>query len=163
MISDGSGDIITGPVLEFLARFDTSTTNHLEVTYYDPPSEYLLGQALLPMKNLHSLTVLRCENLLPIIHVLNPDISSSSILICPKLEELRVYIYREEDFDVDHAVEMAAARASRGAKLKFVRVVSSRKHVPVDVSELCRYVSCVEYDFKGGEEVGDYDDHPIFC
>ena len=189
--SVGSGIDATGSVLRFLAsvRVDTSMTKQLEIISRGPLSEDPLIQALLPMKNLNSLTISPCTNLLSIVRVLDPDINPSNLLACPKLEELYVRTEKKEGFIGESLVGMAKARASRGAKLKSVKVVKSRKSVdsgrvarsggflnarwlanprryvdlgifvPLDVSELSKHVSHVEYDLEVVEEVGDYSDY----
>jgi hypothetical protein len=132
-------------VLESLARFDTSRTEQLEIDRVDPPSSrdhpY---RTLLPMKNLHTLTLSRCQNLHAFIDALCPNMSSSGV-ICPKLEEL-VFRTGREEFNIGSVIAMAAERASRGAKLRIVRILDERGKVdPGDVLELGKHVVQVEY------------------
>lgn len=75
-------------------------------------------------------------------------------MICPKLEELELDIdIDEEDLDIWSMIEMTEARASRGAKLRTVRIfdrnVRPRIH-PADVLELGIHVWNVEYCPEAG-------------
>ena len=77
--------------------------------------------------------------------------SPSGALVCPKLEEF--FVEHREPLDIRGIVRMAAARASRGANLKSVRI--SDRYEQSDVLELKKYVSrveCVrEVDGVGGD------------
>ena len=153
-------DNTTDLMLGFLARFDTSTAKQLVITGSDPLSEELPYQALVPMQNLHALTISRCKNLPRFIRALDPDTNSSNALTCPRLEELVLCIHRKDGFDVESVARMAAARTSRGAKLQSVRIVSLGRGdpIPVDVSELSKHVSHVEHGCKGVDEDDDDSD-----
>ena len=156
MTSVSSGDSTTGLVLEFLARLDTSTVKRLEIIYRDPFSGDLIFPALLPMKNLCTLTISRCKNLRSLICALDPDKNSSNPPICPKLEELVLRTGWVDVFEVESMVGMAAARASRGAKLKSVRVLNLGEFELVDMSDLCNHVLDVEHGFEDGELDDEY-------
>lgn len=158
MVCDDFGVNSAELVLESLARFDTSTAKQLEISYRDPPSKDLLYQALLPMKNLRTLTIPQRKYLHPLIRALDPEVNSSNVLTCPKLEELHLCFGRKGVFYIETVVGMAVARASRGAKLRSVRVVNPEKFAPLDLSELRKHVSEVEYDVEGVEEADDYSD-----
>jgi hypothetical protein len=139
--------------LEFLARFDTSKTEWLKIDNYyfqnDPPF-----RELLPMKHLRTLTITRCGIPDVFIHVLDPSMSSSEVVVCPKLEELVLVLHANgETIDIKNVIAMAAARASRGAKLKSVRIVTQDKSVQIDALELKRYVLNVECG--PGDDVAD--------
>ena len=56
------------------------------------------------------------------IHALKPGGGSSGVVACPELEVL--FIKCKETLDVERVVGMAAARESRGAKLKSPRIIS---------------------------------------
>ena len=132
----------------------TRDTSAVEKDVYAP------YQALVPMQNLHALTISRCKNLHRFIRALDPDTNSSNALTCPQLEELVLCIHRKDGFDVESVARMAAARTSRGAKLQFVRIVSLGRGdpIPVDVSELSKHVSHVEHGCKGVDEDDDDSD-----
>ena len=124
----------TVPVLEYIARFDTSTAKQLRIAHNHHLSEDLLRRALLPMKNLCAITISRRKNPPSFIRTLDPDLNQSNALICPKLEEIFLQINRKDACDVDSVERMAAVRASRGAKLKSIRVVNLAELVPMDMS-----------------------------
>ena len=155
LVSTSPGASIVDFVLESLSRFNTSTVEQLEISRSDPLPEDLLYQALLPMENLHILIISRCGYLDPFICALDTRIGSWNVLACPKLEELVPRVRREDEFDVYGMVGMAAARASRGAKLRSVRVVALGKFTPVDVSELGKHVSQVECCFEDADPTDD--------
>jgi hypothetical protein len=146
--------------LESLALFDTSKTRQLELLDTNPLSEDLPYQALLPMKDLRTLTISKCPNLPFFIRALDPNLHSSDVMICPKLEDLVLCFYRKKGFNIESVTSVAAARASRGAKLKSVRIVSQVRFAPMEVMELRKHVLHVEcnvgVDGVGG--VGDDDD-----
>ena len=146
------GAHVTVSVLESLARFDTSTAERLEIFNNGYLSEDLLRRALFPMKNLRSLMFSRCGDLRTFIRALDPDINLSNTLICPHLEEFILRVGVVGGSDVESVAGVAAARASRGAKLKFVRLVGPGESVPVDVSELVKHVEHVEHDAEDVDE-----------
>ena len=63
-----------------------------------------------------TLMLTQCKNL-PFIDVLNPDKNPSKIVLCPKLEEITLYINHPDEFHIDELLKMAEGRALRGAKL----------------------------------------------
>lgn len=66
--------------------------------------------------------------------------------MCPKLEELALHIADGNAFRVSLLLEMVKQRASSGAKLSSVTIVSSQEFVPAkEVFKLRDYVSRVEY------------------
>jgi hypothetical protein len=138
-------DNVTYLAFESLARFDTSKTERLRIYYGYSPSNDSLYRALLPMEHLHTLTLYRCTNLDVFIHALDPIVSSSGDVICPKLENLVLVLrLKGERFDIKNVIKMAVARASRGAKLKSVRIVGQGKSMQIGALELRKYVSHVE-------------------
>jgi hypothetical protein len=120
-----AGKIDTSLAFESLARFDTSKTERLIIGSSSPLSRDPPYRALLHMKNLRTLMLSRCSGLCAFVDALNPNTSPSKEVVCPSLEEL-IFTFRvgEEDveeLDIQAVVEMAAARASRGAKLRTVK------------------------------------------
>lgn len=71
--------------------------------------------------------------------------SSSEVVVCPKSEELVLELIDREVFDIKHIVGTAAARASRGAKLKSVRIVGQDEIGRSDTSGLKKHGLCGEY------------------
>jgi len=134
----------TSSMLNFLAYFDTSKTERLGIQGGTPPAGTLLHLALLPMKGLRTLRLAQCEDLHIFIHALHPGMNSSGIMVCPELEEL--IIEHKLVFDLKVVEGVAAARASRGAKLKVVKIISWNRCIKaqLDASELKNHVSHVE-------------------
>jgi len=132
---------------ELLARLNHSKTEELEIVYDGPLPTDPTHRALLPMGNLRTLILSDRQTPHAPEHILNPNKSPYNVVVLPKLEELIFNPYTiMESFDVGNMIEMAAARASRGAKLKTIRIVDKVDKVdPEDASELKNYVSHVEY------------------
>jgi hypothetical protein len=151
----------TSLVFESLVRFDTSRIERLRIDSISPLSRDPPYRALLPMKNLRTLVLSRCNGLCAFMDALNPNASPSEDVVCPSLEELILIFHIgeegveedvEEEFDIQTVIEMAAARASRGAKLRTVK--DQAELDSMDVLELRKHVLHVEY----GPEVDVYDD-----
>jgi len=135
-----------GLVLESLREFNTSNTERLEIDSGDLPAGDALYRALLPMKDLRILTFSRCTNLETLIRALQPTTSSSEAVVCPKLEELDLVLHSHETMaHITSVIEMAAARASRGEKLRTVRILGGCDAADLDVSELMKHVWNVEF------------------
>ena len=148
---------ITRLTLEALARFDTSGAQRLDIERGNTLSGDPLCKALLPMKNLLTLTLARCKRLSAFAHALNPNTGSSEVVVCPKLGEL-VFVLRpdEEKFDLGSVIEMTAARALGGAKLRTVRIVDGQGNLdPGGVLELRKHVLHIEYGPLVGVVGGD--------
>ena len=77
---------------------------------------------------------------------MDPSTSSLGALVCPELEELVIVHEVEVEFNIKNVVAMAAARASRGAKLKLVKIVpwNGAIYSQSDVLELKEHVMHVE-------------------
>ena len=142
-------------VLKSLAHFDTSKTERLEFhrSYLppgDPPS-----WALLPMENLRTLTLSRFRGTGPFIHALDPRMSSLQTVVCPKLEGIVLVLGYAEKLDIMDVIGMAAARASRGARLKSIKIVNRDRSVYAqhDILELGKHV-CM-WDIDGVNGVSD--------
>ena len=148
---------ITSLVLESLSRFDTSNTQWLRIFCSNPPSRDSPYRTLLPMENLRTLTLVQYTYPDTFIHALHPGLNhSSDVVVCPKLEELAITPLAETVFDTKSMIVMAAARASRGAKLRTVRIACSRGDLrPRDVLELRKHVLHVEF---GGDQRSDDSD-----
>ena len=137
-------------ILQSLGEFHVSTTERLTVTQYDASAhpetdESGAYQTLRPMNNLRTLTLIDCTDL-PFLFALNPKHNRSNTVVCPKLEELVLYIRKQQDQRcVDGLLEMVKGRASRDARLVTVTVVCSWELAPAEVFGLRRYVSRVEH------------------
>ena len=138
----------TDVVFEYLTQFDTSKVERLEIDCDLFLTKDLHHRTLLPMKGLRTLTLSRCQNSQGFITALCPGTSSSEVVVCPELEELiLVSCVNREALDMKDVVEMAAARASRGVKLKSVRIVGDDKIAETEAFalELKEYVLRVEF------------------
>ena len=133
-------------LFESLAYFDTSNTRWLTITRCGKLSTSdFVYRTLLPMKFLHTLKIDGCGYPAIYIHVLDPSMSSSGAVVCPELEEL--VIMHGVVLDIKIVVAMAAARASRGAKLKSVKIGPwpETSYSQPGVLELKKHVLRVEY------------------
>ena len=135
----------TDLVLGSLTGLDTSKIERLEINrgegLWSP-----LYQALLSMKNLRSLTLFMCTCSDNFARALNPCIDSSEVVVCPELEELVIVIQVQGHiFRIKDIVEMAAARALRGKKLRTIKIFDGRVMASMDVSALKKHVWEVEY------------------
>ena len=132
---------------ESLAPINTSGTERLEIECCEAPSSFPLYRALIPMNDLRTLIFTRCESLYNFIDALHPSMSSPEVVVCPRLEEL--VIDHHKMFAIQNVVGMAAARASKGAKLKTVRItiLLGAVHPQPNTLELKRHVSHVEFRY----------------
>ena len=83
-------------ILQSLGYFSLHMTRRLMITKYELPTLTEISKSppyhiLLRMKNLHILTLSRCNNL-PFIFALNPGRNLSKVILCPNLEELVLYL-----------------------------------------------------------------------
>ena len=144
----------TTRLLRFLDRFDTSRCTRLGITQYgsrpDPSTSIVkcaAYQLLYPMNNLHTLTLIESNNF-PFILTLDPDKNPDKIVLCPKLEEITLYIKPPYKFHVNELLSMAKGRASRDAKLSAITIVSTDSLAPsMEVFELRRHILRVECKF----------------
>jgi len=132
-------------ILGFLTELDTSKTERLKIDRSQLLSRGPLYQALLPMKNLRTLTILKCGFPYVPIHALKPVASSSGVVVCPKLEELVLVPGPYESTSYITVINMVAARALRGEKLRTLRIVARFGAASHEVSELRKYVYNVEF------------------
>ena len=133
----------TDLMLKSLAQFDTSKVKRLEINNAGPSSGDLPYQMLLPMKALRTLTLHHCQRSHLFINALRPSMSSN-VVACPKLEELILVLRTQETLEIKDIIEMAAARASTGAKFRSVRIVGSNEAIQIDSLELKKHVLHVE-------------------
>jgi hypothetical protein len=142
-------------MLESLDQFDTSKVEWLKIDCGNLLSSGSLYRALLSMKRLCTLTLHHCTSSNTFVSALHPDVGRSGVIVCPKLEELDIVLDRET-VDVKNVIGVVAMRASRGAKLKSIRIVRQGRFAPVDVLELKKHVLDVEC---GPEADGADDDN----
>ena len=136
-----------------LDKFDISRNQWLAVSRFDfrlrdptPIETWSLYRTLHSMEDLRTLTLNRCGSMPSIL--LNPDKSTSKIVLCPKLEEIILYIKYLDQFYINELLSMAKERALRGTKLPAITVVSTGVLAPnKEVFQLRKHVSRVEYKF----------------
>ena len=75
------------------------------------------------MVDLRTLTLARCNNSC-LIRTLNPDETHSGVVLCPKLEEIILYVSRTDWFHSKDLFRMAEGRAARHAKLQAITIIS---------------------------------------
>ena len=134
-------------VFESLAQLDTSKAEHLKIDHGASPSYVCSDRALRPMTNLRTLTLALWENTRIFIWALSPQIIASKPMVCPKLEELVLDIRNDgEMLLLSDVIEMAEARASKGSKLKSVKILTwhGLAYAQGDVLELQKHVSHLE-------------------
>ena len=146
----------TRRVFESLARFDTSKTERLKIIGGSLLDSCSVHRALLRMKDLRVLTISRSKNIFALIDTLCDHV------VCPNLEEV-VLEPREggEKFDIQKVIGMAAKRASRGAKLKSLRIVGGDRSVQIRASGLEEHVSHVEFSPGVAAVSDDSDDSDV--
>ena len=137
-----------------LDRFDVSRNRWLAISLFDYQSRDStrveargVYKTLCSMGDLRTLALDRC-NTLPFILTLNPQKNSSKTVLCPKLEKIILYVERSNQLHVEVLMSMAEQRASRGAQLPAITIVSTEALAPTkEVFRLRRHVLCVEYKF----------------
>ena len=139
--SDNPTNLMVGS----LSKFDTSKTEQLEIYHGHLLTGDLLYQALLPMNDLRTLMLSGCTNQEVFIRALQPTTSWSEFVVCPKLEEIVLTLLFKGMFDTTSVVEMAAARASKGKRLRTIRIIGGQGGAGLDVSELRKHVWNVEH------------------
>ena len=152
-------------ILRSLSYLPLPRVQALAVTTYEfpkpkgsgKPSPYRILHA---MKDLHTLFLNRCNNL-PFISILNPDRGTSSLIPCPKLGTLILYV--EWNFlGVEELMNTARERVLKGVGLRSIMVVSHNGRVPGndDVLKLKDHVAHVEC--KVGEGRPKWDKIPDY-
>jgi hypothetical protein len=142
--------IVGSQILRSITHLDLSTIGSLMITQYHTSSPPKIEkspayQTLLPMNALRILTLADCFNL-PFINALNPNQIPSKAVVCPKLEELALFIKARDRLHINKLLEMTKHRWSRGTKLSTLAIVCSQESVPVkEVLKLRDYVSSVVY------------------
>jgi len=157
---------ITRFLRSLLDQFDVTRNEWLAITlcHYRPRATarietWSVYQTLHSMGDLRTLTLARCINL-PFILTLNPHKNTSKTVLCPKLEEITLYIKRLGQFRINELVSMAKERASKGAKLSKISIISldDASISPREMSQLREHVSRVEYKF--GDAMPTWDTLP---
>ena len=143
---------LNSQIVRSLTRFDLSGVQRLASTKYGPPIIAQIDNStphyiLLCTGDLRTLTLNQCNNL-PFIVALNPDRNPSTRTLCPKLEELFLYVGYLESFDIKKLKSMTKARDSGGAKLRSITIVALGELTPgakALLAKLNEYVTRVDY------------------
>jgi len=160
---DGAVFPLSRRILRSLSRFDLSGTQRLTVTQYKSPMLGIVDKSapyliLSRMKDLRTLTLTQCNNK-SFILALNPDRNSSKSALCPKLEDVVLYVEGVKSFNTKELMSMAKERASAGVKLSSITVVGLGEPIPrKKVFGLGEYVTHVDY--RIGEKPPRWDDVP---
>ena len=102
-------------------------------------------KTLSSMNSLRTLVLIRCNDL-HFTLALDPEQNPRDLMLCPNMEELVVCIHPEGEFHVRELIRMVKNRASRGAKLLSVKIVSVGVLVAgEEVEELREHVVHAEY------------------
>jgi hypothetical protein len=142
-------------VARFLARFDTSNTQCLEIGGGGLVTNEL-DQAIRSMANLRTLNTSLYPDTPIFLPLLGFALAPDGVVACPKLEEL---VYRVPQFDLGDIVTFAAGRASRGVPLKSVTIVVSGEPVPTEaIAELQKHVSHVEISASVDDDIDEDSD-----
>ena len=148
-------------ILHSLGLSILSATQKLTISGYDhleqnDPERCPVFQALSSTTNLRTLTLTECNNL-PFVLALDPEENPSESILCPKLEELVLYIRTLEQFHTDHLTSMACNRARRGARLSSVAIFSLGELVPgIELLGLREHVGRVEHRVEDRPPRWDY-------
>jgi hypothetical protein len=152
LISEGRQFDDSPFLFDHLARLDVSKTEWLKVSG-DSHTSASVVQALFPMRRLRFLWLRRCNDLPAFVHSLSPQPRLPDAVVCPNLEELVLDPHPDASFDFQSVIKMAESRASRGAKLKAVRITVEREELnPVDVLRLGEHVLHVEWGHEAAKE-----------
>ena len=124
----------------------------LSISEYEHPrppevEECPVSQTLSFTSNLRTLTLVNCNNQ-PFILALDPPRSPSSPVLCPNMRQLVLYNSSLYQLDIQHLIDMARNRASRGVKLSSI-TISGQDGLALEkereLLKLREYVTHMEY------------------
>jgi len=97
-------------ILRSLNKLPILTTERLAISLYHTPAQKTEAsgpyQVLLPMSNLRVLTLSYCDSV-SFLLALNPSQNTSNAVVCPKLEELVLYILEQQgESEIEGLLEM---------------------------------------------------------
>lgn len=139
--------------LQVLRNIIISATGSLTITDSETSpdldeAEPNVQQTLLLMNKIRTLTLTDCQDL-PFIFALNPNHTTSNVVVCPGLMTLFLYANDAGVYPhVDELLDMVEARASNGAKLEKILISRSCKGPMAEskVVSLQKHVSLVEFE-----------------
>ena len=133
-------------ILHSLDQSILSTTERLAICELKLPilqvNQSQEFQTLSSMNNLRALVLTKCYNL-PFILALNPRKTPSNTVICPKLEELKLYIEGRDSIHATDMLDMAEGRALGGAKLSLIAIIGPGDVMSLEVFGLMKHVVSV--------------------
>ena len=147
---------VTSQFIRTIDQYDISRARWLAITVsdHDPIchgqiTERTAYHILHRMKNLRTLMLIKSENF-PFVHSLSPNFKT---VLCPKLEELILYIEDQRQLYLNELLRMAEERDLRGAKLSAITIVSTKILAPMkEVFQLRKHVLRVEYKIDDAPE-----------
>ena len=141
------------PILSTTQKLTVSEYGHL---HQNNPKRCPVFKALTSATDLRTLTLTECNNL-PFILALDPEKNPSKSVLCPKLEQLILYIRTRDQFHTEHLNSMAGNRVRRGVGLSSVTVFGLGELVPGEgVLRLREHVRRVEYRVEDEPPTWDY-------
>ena len=125
--NEAASFLLNNRIIRSLTCFDLSGIKRLVITEYKPPpkdetNESTTCYILHRMEELRTLTLTHCENL-PFFAALNPAQTPSKRVLCPKLEELILYVEEPKSLNIEELTIMAMKRAVGGTKLSTITIV----------------------------------------
>ncbi|KAF9647935.1 hypothetical protein BDM02DRAFT_3187559 [Thelephora ganbajun] len=134
-------------VLRSLDYFVLSRIQRLVITSYEFPGFKEIDissphHILNGMSGLRTLRLVHCNNL-PFILALDPNQNPSKLAVCPKLEDLILYVDKDL-FNIEELTSMVKERVSRDAKLSSI-TIDGLGSVPEEILGLREHVARVEY------------------
>ena len=137
-------------ILLSLLKADLSMVETLSVSGYCHFDSAEIKKCPIPrtlscMNGLQTLVLIKCNDK-PFIIALTPSKNASKPVLCPNLQDLTLYAGSRDQFHIGCLLNMAKKRASRGAKLSLITLVSLDQLAERDeVLKLREYVTNVEY------------------
>ena len=136
-------DLVVGSIQSFLP-FSTDGVEEFCVQGYQAPRDSYLpaSRAFESLPNLRSILMLHCDNTV-LLHALRQP---TRHLTVPKLRKMVLYLGLQREASGEELMELVRYRASRGARLQELSIISPEVIVPVaEVMALRQHVELVEY------------------
>lgn len=136
-------NLLVGSIQSFLP-FSTDEVEEFYIRGYKASQDSYLPtlRAFESLPNLHSILMFRCDNTALLRALRQP----TRPLTAPKLRKMELYLDHEREVSGEELMELVRHRASRGARLEELLIISPEVIVPVaEVMGLRPYVELVEY------------------
>ncbi|KAF9644114.1 hypothetical protein BDM02DRAFT_3272656 [Thelephora ganbajun] len=148
------GDLLMGSIQSFLP-FSTEGAEELCIQGYQAPANLYLPamRAFDSLPNLRSILMVHCDNTVLLRALRQPTRN----LIVPELRTMKLYLDPQREVSGEDLMELVKCRASSGARMEELSIVSSEVIVPVaEVMALRPYVGLVEY--KMDDSIPSFED-----